>query len=103
MRLSSICWRNEANEQTKRKANHNDHAENTRDENRSSQILIHIPTRNRIADPYRGLVLALLALVALISDGVLAAEVADVPVFKENARVLFQGDSITDGNRGRNE
>jgi lysophospholipase L1-like esterase len=28
---------------------------------------------------------------------------ADVPVFKENARILFQGDSITDGNRGRND
>ena len=28
---------------------------------------------------------------------------AEVPVFKENARILFQGDSITDGNRGRND
>lgn len=28
---------------------------------------------------------------------------ADVAVFKDNARILFQGDSITDGNRGRNE
>ena len=28
---------------------------------------------------------------------------ADVAVFKENARILFQGDSITDGNRGRND
>ena len=27
----------------------------------------------------------------------------DVPAFKENARILFQGDSITDGNRGRND
>ena len=26
-----------------------------------------------------------------------------VPVFRENARILFQGDSITDGNRGRNQ
>jgi lysophospholipase L1-like esterase len=25
----------------------------------------------------------------------------DVPVFKKNSRILFQGDSITDGNRGR--
>jgi lysophospholipase L1-like esterase len=40
---------------------------------------------------------------AIISGGVLAAEVADITVFKENARILFQGDSITDGNRGRNE
>lgn len=30
-----------------------------------------------------------------------AAEVVDVPAFKENIRILFQGDSITDGNRGR--
>ena len=28
---------------------------------------------------------------------------ADVAVFKENARILFLGDSITDGNRGRND
>ena len=26
-----------------------------------------------------------------------------IPVFKSGARILFQGDSITDGNRGRNE
>ena len=39
----------------------------------------------------------------VISGGVLAAAVADIAVFKENARILFQGDSITDGNRGRNE
>lgn len=32
-----------------------------------------------------------------------AAERIDVPIFKENTRILFQGDSITDGNRGRNE
>ena len=30
-------------------------------------------------------------------------ELADIPVFKENTRILFQGDSITEGNRGRNE
>lgn len=32
---------------------------------------------------------------------VFAADSADVPLFKENTRILFQGDSITDGNRGR--
>ncbi|MDD4870134.1 MAG: SGNH/GDSL hydrolase family protein [Kiritimatiellae bacterium] len=38
----------------------------------------------------------------LILGGVLqAAEINDIAVFKENARILFQGDSITDGNRGR--
>ena len=31
-----------------------------------------------------------------------ADEALDIPVFKANARILFQGDSITDGNRGRN-
>ena len=39
----------------------------------------------------------------LVSGRVPAADLTDVPLFKENARVLFQGDSITDGNRGRNE
>lgn len=32
-----------------------------------------------------------------------AVEVPDVPVFGAKARILFQGDSITDGNRGRSE
>lgn len=32
-----------------------------------------------------------------------AAEKVAFPLFKENARILFQGDSITDGNRGRNQ
>jgi len=32
-----------------------------------------------------------------------AEPVEPVPVFRENARILFQGDSITDGNRGRTE
>jgi len=27
----------------------------------------------------------------------------DIPSFQPNARILFQGDSITDGNRGRND
>ncbi len=39
----------------------------------------------------------------MMHSSALAAEVPDVRVFKENARVLFQGDSITDGNRGRNQ
>lgn len=30
-----------------------------------------------------------------------APSAADVPVFAKDARILFQGDSITDGNRGR--
>ncbi len=38
---------------------------------------------------------------ALVGAGVLAAEIPDVPAFGANARILFQGDSITDGNRGR--
>ncbi|MDB6118503.1 MAG: lysophospholipase [Verrucomicrobiaceae bacterium] len=40
------------------------------------------------------LVLALLATSLKASD--------DVPAFTKDARILFQGDSITDGNRGRN-
>lgn len=31
-----------------------------------------------------------------------AAELSDIAAFGANARILFQGDSITDGNRGRN-
>lgn len=31
------------------------------------------------------------------------SRVDPIPVFRENTRILFQGDSITDGNRGRNE
>jgi lysophospholipase L1-like esterase len=31
-----------------------------------------------------------------------AAELPDIAAFGANARILFQGDSITDGNRGRN-
>jgi lysophospholipase L1-like esterase len=65
--------------------------------------MIYIPTLNRAASPHCGLVHALAAVMALVSGSVLGAEVADIPVFKENARILFQGDSITDGNRGRNE
>lgn len=37
----------------------------------------------------------------LACAGALAAEVPEVPVFGTSAKVLFQGDSITDGNRGR--
>ena len=39
--------------------------------------------------------------VALACAGAFASEVPDVPAFSANARILFQGDSITDGNRGR--
>ncbi len=42
-----------------------------------------------------------LAFVSIAGNIVSAADVADVPLFKENTRILFQGDSITDGNRGR--
>jgi alpha-L-fucosidase len=65
--------------------------------------MINILTRNRVAEPPWCLALALAGAMALVAGTLLAAEVADVPVFKENARILFQGDSITDGNRGRNE
>ena len=37
----------------------------------------------------------------LACAGALAAEVPEVPAFGTSAKVLFQGDSITDGNRGR--
>jgi len=36
-----------------------------------------------------------------VSLGTYAADFPEVPAFGANARVLFQGDSITDGNRGR--
>jgi len=41
------------------------------------------------------------AFVALNLGDLPAADVADGPLFKANATILFQGDSITDGNRGR--
>jgi lysophospholipase L1-like esterase len=46
---------------------------------------------------------ALLSLAMLISSGspALFAQ-TDVPLFKPDSRILFQGDSITDGGRGRN-
>lgn len=49
--------------------------------------------------------LAVITVVALAgSPAVLAEEAApEMPVFKPEARILFQGDSITDGNRGRNQ
>lgn len=37
----------------------------------------------------------------LAGASLLAAEIPDMPAFGANARILFQGDSITDGNRGR--
>jgi len=48
---------------------------------------------------FRKLVLTIAGL--LMSGFVLAADAGDMPLFTENARILFQGDSITDGNRGR--
>lgn len=60
----------------------------------------HISSIN-IAPCCRAL-LALATAVALMSRGMAVAEVTTVPRFAENARILFQGDSITDGNRGRN-
>ena len=62
--------------------------------------MTYMPKRRRTSDRSRWWVGVFLT---LISTALLAAEYPDVPVFKENARVLFQGDSITDGNRGRNE
>src|SRR5256885_12464451 len=46
------------------------------------------------------------AVVALVGIAAAAAEppgdaAGEMPIFRENARILFQGDSITDGNRGR--
>jgi len=38
---------------------------------------------------------------ALVCAGAFAADVPEVPAFGADARILFQGDSITDGNRGR--
>jgi lysophospholipase L1-like esterase len=65
--------------------------------------MIRILPLRRIALPHHCSGLILAAVVALVFGCVLAAEITDVPVFKNDARVLFQGDSITDGNRGRNE
>ena len=62
-----------------------------------------MPLSNTITGPCRFPVLAMAAAVAMLASGVAAAEAAADPTFSENARILFQGDSITDGNRGRNE
>ncbi len=48
-----------------------------------------------------GVLLAGLGVLAGLN--VRAAEVPEVPAFGAKARILFQGDSITDGNRGRSE
>ena len=45
-----------------------------------------------------GFCLALMSISTLAGAGAWAAE---IPAFGANARILFQGDSITDGNRGR--
>jgi len=42
-----------------------------------------------------------IALMTLAAAGTLAAQTADVPAFSNGARILFQGDSITDMGRGR--
>jgi lysophospholipase L1-like esterase len=44
--------------------------------------------------------LLLAMLISTCSPALLAQ--TDVPLFKPDSRILFQGDSITDGNRGRN-
>jgi lysophospholipase L1-like esterase len=38
-----------------------------------------------------------------LQSQVTGTEAVEMPVFKENARILFQGDSITDGERNRND
>jgi len=48
----------------------------------------------------KSIVLTSLCIPAFLA-GVFAAELPDVPAFGPHARILFQGDSITDGNRGR--
>jgi len=45
--------------------------------------------------------LSLIGLGLLAGVSVQAGELQAMPAFSENARILFQGDSITDGNRGR--
>lgn len=42
-----------------------------------------------------------LLLPLLLTAGLARAEPAPIPAFAPSARILFQGDSITDGNRGR--
>jgi lysophospholipase L1-like esterase len=41
------------------------------------------------------------AILAIAAAAGLAAQPADIPAFSRGTRILFQGDSITDGNRGR--
>ena len=41
------------------------------------------------------------ALLTLAAAAALAAQTADIPAFSNGARILLQGDSITDMNRGR--
>jgi len=53
-----------------------------------------------LSSSVKGIAAVFLVLV-VVDVGVKASDFADVPAFKENARILFQGDSITDGNRGR--
>ncbi len=60
-------------------------------------------TRAEILGAYRSALIALMTLLIFAGCSAVAEPVPDSPIFKENARILFQGDSITDGNRGRNE
>ena len=46
--------------------------------------------------------LCCLATVLLFPSIAAQTHIPPMPAFKKNARILFQGDSITDGNRGRN-
>jgi len=47
--------------------------------------------------------LAIFPVVASYSALAIAADLPDLPILKADARILFQGDSITDGNRGRSQ
>lgn len=66
-------------------------------------LMIHTLNFDLMTGPNRLLIVASVVFLALLAYGVQAADGADVSLFKPNVRVLFQGDSITDGNRGRNE
>jgi len=56
-----------------------------------------------ILDSYRSALAALMTSLIFAGGSAAAEPAPDSPIFKANARILFQGDSITDGNRGRNE
>jgi lysophospholipase L1-like esterase len=52
---------------------------------------------------YAATLAALLTVAGASAQVPAATAVAPIPVFQKDTRILFQGDSITDGNRGRNE